>query len=134
MAQQPAAEPSILARESASSFPCIPTCVGTLIHLTILEKESSSWSRSFHRLTLLRGPLEPTILEKESSSWNRSFHRLTLLRGPLEPTILEKESSSWNRSFHGGIFALRAHCALLFDYVPPEEPPSTPLGNALRIR
>ena len=34
----------------------------------------------------------------------------------------------------GGIFALRAHCALLLDYVPLEEPPSTPLGNALRIR
>ena len=34
----------------------------------------------------------------------------------------------------GGIFALRAHCALLLDYDPPEEPPSTPLGNALRIR
>ena len=26
------------------------------------------------------------------------------------------------------------HCALLLDYVPPEEPPSTPLGNTLRIR
>ena len=35
---------------------------------------------------------------------------------------------------YGGIFALRAHCALLLDYVPPEEPPSKPLGNALRIR
>ena len=34
----------------------------------------------------------------------------------------------------GGVFALRAHCALFLDYVPPEEPPSTPLGNALRIR
>ena len=34
----------------------------------------------------------------------------------------------------GGIFALRAQCALLLDYVPPEELPSTPLGNALRIR
>ena len=33
----------------------------------------------------------------------------------------------------GGVFALRAHCALLLDYVPPEEPPSTPLGNAVRI-
>ena len=31
----------------------------------------------------------------------------------------------------GGVFALRAHCALLLDYVPPEEPPSTPLGNAI---
>ena len=30
--------------------------------------------------------------------------------------------------------ALHAHCTLLLDYVPPEEPPSTPLGNALRIR
>ena len=28
--------------------------------------------------------------------------------------------------------ARRAHCALLLDYVPPKEPPSTPLGNALR--
>ena len=36
--------------------------------------------------------------------------------------------------YSGGVFALRAHCALLLDYVPPEEPPSTPLGNALRIR
>ena len=36
--------------------------------------------------------------------------------------------------FLGGIFALHAHCALLLDYVPPKEPPSTPLGNALRIR
>ena len=26
------------------------------------------------------------------------------------------------------------HCALLLDYVPPEEPPGKPLGNALRIR
>ena len=34
----------------------------------------------------------------------------------------------------GGILALRAHCALLLDYVPPEEPPGTPVGNALRIR
>ena len=34
----------------------------------------------------------------------------------------------------GGVFALRAHRALLLDYVPPEEPPSKPLGNALRIR
>ena len=34
----------------------------------------------------------------------------------------------------GGVFALRAHCALLLDYVPPEEPPSKPLGNTLRIR
>ena len=34
----------------------------------------------------------------------------------------------------GGVFALRAHCALFLDYVLPEEPPSTPLGNALRIK
>ena len=35
---------------------------------------------------------------------------------------------------YGGILALRAHCALLLDYVPPEEPLGTPLGNTLRIR
>ena len=34
----------------------------------------------------------------------------------------------------GGILALRAHYALLLDYVPPEEPLGTPLGNTLRIR
>ena len=34
----------------------------------------------------------------------------------------------------GGILALRAHCALLLDYVTPDEPPGTPLGNALGIR
>ena len=34
----------------------------------------------------------------------------------------------------GGMFARRAPGALLLDYVPPEEPPSTPLGNTLRIR
>ena len=34
----------------------------------------------------------------------------------------------------GGMFARRAPGALLLDYVPPEEPPSTSLGNALRIR
>ena len=33
----------------------------------------------------------------------------------------------------GRMFARRAPGALLLDYVPPEEPPSTPLGNALRI-
>ena len=33
----------------------------------------------------------------------------------------------------GGILALCAHCALLLDYVPPEDPLGTPLGNNLRI-
>ena len=42
-------------------------------------------------------------------------------------------SSPGQRQF-GGMFARRAPGALLLDYVPPEEPPSTPLGNALRIR
>ena len=52
--------------------------------------------------------------------------------------ILKQPASNQQFCSHGlnkgGIFALRAHCALLLDYVPPEEPPSTPLGNALRIR
>ena len=33
----------------------------------------------------------------------------------------------------GGILALRAHCVLLLDQVPPEEPPGTPLPNTLKI-
>ena len=32
---------------------------------------------------------------------------------------------------YGGILALHAHCALLLDYVPPEEPLGTPLGNTM---
>ena len=36
--------------------------------------------------------------------------------------------------FFGGILAPSAHCALLLDYVPPEESLGTPLGNTLRIR
>ena len=44
------------------------------------------------------------------------------------------EFAGWYFQVYGGIFALRAHCALLLDYVPPKEPRSTPLGNALRIR
>ena len=39
-----------------------------------------------------------------------------------------------SRGPHGGILALRVHCALLLDYVPPEEPLGTPLGNTPRIR
>ena len=34
----------------------------------------------------------------------------------------------------GGMLALHAHCTLLLDFVPPEEPLGTPLGNAVRIR
>ena len=41
---------------------------------------------------------------------------------------------SWGFGPSGGMFARRAPGALLLDYVPPEEPPSTPLGNTLRIR
>ena len=34
----------------------------------------------------------------------------------------------------GGVGPRPRYGALLLDYVPPEEPPSTPLGNALRMR
>ena len=43
-------------------------------------------------------------------------------------------SVAWKVPALGGILALHAHCALLLDYVPPEEPLGTPLGNTLRIR
>ena len=43
-------------------------------------------------------------------------------------------NSTHNNTCKGGILALRAHCALLLDYVPPEEPLGTPLGNTLRIK
>ena len=47
--------------------------------------------------------------------------------------LLHKGESNGG-AYPGGTFALRTHCALLLDYVPPEEPPSRPLGNALRIK
>ena len=45
-----------------------------------------------------------------------------------------KWANTHSKCVHGGMFARRAPGALLLDYVPPEEPPSTPLGNTLRIR
>ena len=59
--------------------------------------------------------------------------------GEGEVFELDEGTSQWAKlvrlhSYLGGILALRAHCVLLLDYVPPEEPPDTPIGNALRIR
>ena len=34
---------------------------------------------------------------------------------------------------YGGILARRAHCALLLDYVPPEEPQGHPLETPLEL-
>ena len=47
---------------------------------------------------------------------------------------IQNDHPTYVKHVLGGILALRTHCALLLDYVPPEEPPGTPLGNALRIR
>ena len=38
------------------------------------------------------------------------------------------------RECRDGMFALRAHGTVRLDYVCPEEPPSTALGNALTTR
>ena len=57
---------------------------------------------------------------------------------PQNLTILHRQMlNAWQTQLWGNLCtarALHAHYALLLDYVPPEEPPSTPLGNALRIR
>ena len=37
------------------------------------------------------------------------------------------------RKIIGGVLALRAHCALLLDQVPPQEPPRTPLPTSRKI-
>ena len=50
------------------------------------------------------------------------------------PRVKARVASKVSDAGKGGMFARRAPGALLLDYVPPEEPPSTPLGNALRIR
>ena len=54
-----------------------------------------------------------------------------LVAGHAAQHPLAKQSG---KGLLGGMFARRAPGTLLLDYVPPEEPPSTPLGNALRIR
>ena len=46
-------------------------------------------------------------------------------------STLEALTTRWY--FIGGILVLRAHCALLLDYVPPEEPLGTPLGKPLEL-
>ena len=66
-----------------------------------------------HVSEILRPPRLPRT---RGSGYRRNDQKITDFRGT------------------GGTFALRARCALLLDYVPPEEPPSTPLRNALRIR
>ena len=85
----------------------------------------------------LPGPHVGKVATSPLTSWGSPMlsAQIKIINGYLAHT--------WPRWLHyrcrlggpqGGIFALRAHCALLLDYVPPEEPPSTPLGNALRIR
>ena len=67
-------------------------------------------------------------------------HRVTTSRSAIRRT-----TSGWlpaapdappgdNNTLSEGIQGEPLHCALLLDYVPPEEPPSKPLGNAPRIR
>ena len=48
--------------------------------------------------------------------------------------LVVSQSFRTNRGNFCTARALRAHCVLLLDYVPPEEPTNTPLGQALRIR
>ena len=57
-------------------------------------------------------------------------HYIPLATDPHTTTGVNSRSNDNNRHTRGESL----HCALLLDYVPPEEPPSTPLGNALRIR
>ena len=54
--------------------------------------------------------------------------------GRTQPTHHTRACHEIPATYTGGILALRAHCAVLLDYVPPEEPLGTPLGNTLRIR
>ena len=49
------------ARESASSFPRMPTCEGILTQVTSPTCDSSSAKSAFHK-SMLRGPCEPTQL------------------------------------------------------------------------
>ena len=68
----------------------------------------------------------PTAGQPDSNRRPKTLHRLCY-----------HSTGVWCDSDWGNLCtarALHAHCALLLDYVPPEEPPSKPLGNALTIR
>ena len=64
---------------------------------------------------------------------------LTLIQGAMPCPVCKFscfEPLTQGESLHCARTArtLRTHRALLLDYVPPEEPTGTPLGNTLRIR
>ena len=69
------------------------------------------------------------------SHWSQLQHSAPLVSTPLPCQCWQPSHSvkvgglalhhKWGESLH---------CALLLDYVPPEEPLGTPLGNTLRIR
>ena len=63
------------------------------------------------------------VVQLRLNCWCRVLH---------DPLRICRRLWRWGRGLRhwltllGGTFALRAHCALLLDSVPPEEPPSTP--------
>ena len=64
------------------------------------------------------------------------FDKRALKMGQFGTTNGSKmgQNHGFRKNDLGGNLALRAHCVLLLDYVPPEEPLGTPLGNTLRTR
>ena len=70
-----------------------------------------------------------TILIYWKEAKNLERHRSSRSSVPVSGN--RELGNKMSRGVTGGVFALHAHCALLLDYVPPEEPPSTPLGNAI---
>ena len=68
---------------------------------------------------------------KESQDGQKNSEYFKLIVHRSLSALWETASKS---CFLGGILALCTHCALLLDYVPPEEALGTPLGNTLRIR
>ena len=80
--------------------------------------------------------LGPQHRDKNCKTIEIEIQERNFLNSWLVMVVLEKRGTTGEI---GENFARRSkgeslHCALLLDYVPPEEPPSTPLGNALRIR
>ena len=95
-----------------------------------------SWQRipmsEFQPLYAQDTLLSASRAQNTTCPWMQPVHPSTLLRKWRRVQAVQSSVTFWGNPCIAR--ALRAHCALLLDYVPPEEPLGAPLGNILRIR
>ena len=123
-------------RHSHSGQPQLPSCLFEPLPppATMRRHTTPNLSTSSNAPFTWDIPMEPAPTTSSPVTYRTSATLLTLETAYAETRYHELNYRHLSSRYNGGIFALHAHCALLLDYVPPVEPPSTPLGNALSIR